>query len=89
MRAAGRVQNAQRKSAISRSSSARGAKPLRVRDVAEVDIGKTVRTGAATYNGEEAVLGAALMLAGENSRLVAKRVAAKIKEIQNQASVRG
>ena len=33
-----------------------------------------MRTGAATYNGEEAVLGAALMLAGENSRIVAKRV---------------
>ena len=47
-------------------------------------IGKAVRTGAATHNGEEAVLGAALMLAGENSRLVAKRVAAKLKEIQTK-----
>jgi cobalt-zinc-cadmium resistance protein CzcA len=40
--------------------------------VADVGIGKAVRTGTATYNGEEALLGAALMLAGENSRLVAK-----------------
>ena len=58
------------------------ATPLRVRDVAEVGIGKAVRTGTATYNGEEALLGAALMLAGENSRLVAKRVDEKLKEIQ-------
>ena len=47
------------------------ATALRVRDVAEVGIGKSVRTGAATYNGEECVLGVSLMLAGENSRLVA------------------
>ena len=45
-----------------------------LRIVADVEIGKTIRTGSATYNGEEAVLGAALMLAGENSRIVAKRV---------------
>jgi hypothetical protein len=55
---------------------------LRVRDVADVGIGKAVRTGASTYNGEECVLGSALMLAGENSRLVAKAVAAKLKELQ-------
>ena len=56
--------------------------PLRVRDVADVVIGKAVRTGAATYNGEECVLGVAVMLMGENSRLVAKAVAAKLKELQ-------
>ncbi len=55
-----------------------GAEPLRVKDLAEVGIGKNIRTGSATHNGREAVLGAALMLAGENSRLVAKRVDAKI-----------
>lgn len=58
-----------------------GSEPLRVRDLAEVGIGKNIRTGSATYNGREAVLGSALMLAGENSRLVTKRVAKKLAEI--------
>ncbi len=57
------------------------SQPIRVQDVAEVGIGHGVRTGASTYNGEECVLGATLMLAGENSRIVAKRVANKITEI--------
>jgi heavy metal efflux system protein len=58
-----------------------GTQPIRVRDIAEVGIGHGVRTGASTYNGEEAVLGATLMLAGENSRIVAKRVADRISEL--------
>ncbi len=57
------------------------AAPLLVGDVADVVIGTSVRTGTATHNGREALLGAALMLAGENSRLVAKRVAAAIAEL--------
>ena len=61
-----------------------GAEPLRVKNLAEVEIGKNIRTGSATYNGREAVLGAALMLAGENSRIVAKRVDAKIAELRGQ-----
>lgn len=60
------------------------ATALRLKDVAEVSVGKAVRTGSATYKGEETVLGAALMLAGENSRLVAKRVDEKLKEIQGK-----
>ncbi len=81
VRAAGRVQTIEE---IENLPLKFGARPtaLRVKDVAEVGIGKAVRTGASTYNGEEAVLGSALMLAGENSRLVAKAVAAKLKEIQ-------
>ncbi len=59
-----------------------GSVPLRIKDVAEVGIGSSIRTGAATFNGNEAVLGAALMLTGENSRIVAKRVAAKLEEIK-------
>ncbi len=58
-----------------------GTEPIKVRDVAEVGIGSNVRTGASTWNGEECVLGSALMLAGENSRIVSKRVAAKLKEL--------
>lgn len=61
-----------------------GAKPLTVRDVADVGIGSSLRTGSSTYNGREAVLGAALMLAGENSRVVARRVADKLEEIRTR-----
>ncbi len=55
---------------------------LRVRDVADVAIGSGVRTGAATLDGEEAVLGSALMLIGQNSRVVSARVNAKIAELR-------
>ena len=58
--------------------------PLRVKDFAEVQIGHAFRTGAATHSGEEAVLGVAMMLMGENSHAVAERVAEKIEEIQKQ-----
>lgn len=56
--------------------------PLRVRDVARVEIGKELRTGAATIDGKETVLGVAMMLIGENSRTVSQRVDEKLKEIQ-------
>ncbi|NUU01504.1 CusA/CzcA family heavy metal efflux RND transporter [Herbaspirillum robiniae] len=55
--------------------------PIRVRDVAEVDIGRELRTGAATENGREVVLGTVFMLIGENSRKVSQAVDAKMKEI--------
>ena len=55
--------------------------PITVRDVAEVAIGKQLRTGAATRDGEEAVLGTAVMLVGENSRTVSSAVSAKLTEI--------
>jgi cobalt-zinc-cadmium resistance protein CzcA len=58
--------------------------PLRVKDLAEVQIGHAFRTGAATHSGQEAVLGVAMMLMGENSHAVAERVAEKVKEIQKQ-----
>jgi cobalt-zinc-cadmium resistance protein CzcA len=81
IRAAGRVQTIEEIAKLPLKFGARTT-PLRVEDVADVVIGKAVRTGTGTYNGEEAVLGSALMLAGENSRLVAKAVDAKLKEIQ-------
>ncbi len=81
VRAAGRVQTMEEIELLPLKFGSR-ATPLRVKDVAEVSIGKAVRTGTGTYKGEEAVLGSALMLAGENSRLVAKAVDAKLKEIQ-------
>ncbi|GMU76945.1 MAG: hypothetical protein AMXMBFR45_24360 [Gammaproteobacteria bacterium] len=55
--------------------------PITVRDVADVGFGKQLRTGAATRDGEEAVLGTAVMLIGENSRTVSKAVSAKLAEI--------
>lgn len=58
--------------------------PLLVRDVAEVGLGSNLRTGAATVNGREGVVGGALMLAGANSRLVARDVAARVAEIQDK-----
>jgi heavy metal efflux system protein len=54
---------------------------LRVRDVADVVEGEELRTGAATENGHEAVLGTVFMLIGENSRVVALRAAAELKNI--------
>lgn len=54
---------------------------LRVKDVAEVKLGKQLRTGAATYDSREAVVGTVMMLLGENSRDVAKRVDEKLKEL--------
>ncbi|WP_137917525.1 CusA/CzcA family heavy metal efflux RND transporter [Hydrogenophaga sp. 2FB] len=55
--------------------------PIRIRDVAEVEIGQDLRTGAATDNGREVVLGTVFMLLGENSRTVAQAVAKKMEEI--------
>ena len=56
--------------------------PIYIRDVAEVALGKELRTGAATLDGEEIVLGTAFMLIGENSRTVSQRVDEKMKEIK-------
>ncbi|RZL58299.1 MAG: CusA/CzcA family heavy metal efflux RND transporter [Variovorax sp.] len=58
-----------------------GGTAVRVRDVAAVGIGKELRTGAATDNGREVVLGTVFMLIGENSRVVSQAVAKKMEEI--------
>lgn len=58
-------------------------RPIRLQDIADVALGKELRTGAATQNGEEVVLGTTFMLMGENSRSVALRVADKIEEVRN------
>lgn len=55
--------------------------PIYIDHVADVILGKELRTGAATSNGEEVVLGTAFMLMGENSREVSHRVDEKLKEI--------
>ena len=61
--------------------STRGGVAVRVGDVADVREGQELRNGAATLNGEETVLGTAMLLIGENSRTVAQRVATKLSEI--------
>ena len=58
-----------------------GGTPIRIRDVAEVEIGRELRSGAATANGQEVVLGTVFMLIGENSRTVSQAVAARMVEI--------
>ncbi|UXZ94264.1 CusA/CzcA family heavy metal efflux RND transporter [Pseudomonas phytophila] len=55
--------------------------PIRVSSVADVDIGQELRSGAATENGREVVLGTVFMLIGENSRTVSLAVAAKLADI--------
>ncbi|MAY25453.1 MAG: CusA/CzcA family heavy metal efflux RND transporter [Polycyclovorans sp.] len=60
----------------------REGSPVRVSDVAELMIGAELRSGAATQNGREVVLGTVFMLVGENSREVSKAVAAKLEEAQ-------
>lgn len=57
-------------------------KIISISDIAQVGLGKELRTGAALYNGEEVVLGTALMLLGENSREVSLRVADQIEKIK-------
>ncbi|HSX62599.1 MAG TPA: CusA/CzcA family heavy metal efflux RND transporter [Tahibacter sp.] len=54
--------------------------PIRVRDVAGVGEGAELRTGAATQNGREVVLGTVFMLIGANSREVAQASAARLQE---------
>ncbi|HEU4709274.1 MAG TPA: CusA/CzcA family heavy metal efflux RND transporter [Methylophilaceae bacterium] len=55
--------------------------PVHVRDVAEVSIGHALRSGAATQNSQEVVLGTVFMLMGENSRIVSAAVDKKLEEI--------
>ncbi len=56
--------------------------PIHVADVASVSIGHDLRTGGATYNGQETVLGIAMMMMGENSKTIAKAIDDKVQEIQ-------
>ncbi|MGE3279994.1 MAG: efflux RND transporter permease subunit [Alphaproteobacteria bacterium] len=55
--------------------------PVRLQDVAQIGIGRELRSGSASSNGQEVVVGTALMLIGGNSRTVAAAVDAKMQEI--------
>jgi cobalt-zinc-cadmium resistance protein CzcA len=54
---------------------------ITISEIADVSTGKHLRTGAATLDGQEVVLGTVFMLIGENSRVVSKAVAARLQEI--------
>lgn len=56
---------------------------VKIRDIAEIKLDKEIRTGAATVNGEESIIGTTFMLLGENSRVVAKRVSSKLEDIKS------
>jgi cobalt-zinc-cadmium resistance protein CzcA len=80
VRAAGRVTNAEELAAL--PVTEREGVPVRIGDLAAVGLGSAPRTGSASENGEEVVLGTALMLVGANSRTVSVAVGARLAEIQ-------
>tara|TARA_R110002096_G_scaffold8045_3_gene34108 strand:+ start:66961 stop:70089 length:3129 start_codon:yes stop_codon:yes gene_type:complete len=61
----------------------RAGVPIKISDVADVALGSELRTGAATQDGQEVVLGTVFMLIGENSRQVARATAAKLEKIKS------
>ena len=65
----------------------RGAIPVRINDVANVAVGGELRTGSASEDGHEVVIGTALMLVGGNSRTIAAAVDSKLKEIRGTLPV--
>jgi cobalt-zinc-cadmium resistance protein CzcA len=60
--------------------ASRNGAPIRVADIADVGLGQELRTGAATENGQEVVLGTVFMLVGENSRTVSRAAAERLAE---------
>ncbi len=79
VRAAGRITTVEQLANIVIGS--RDGTPIHIHDVAEVGIGKELRTGSASENGEEVVVGTALMLIGANSRTVSEAVDEKLAQI--------
>jgi heavy metal efflux system protein len=80
VRATGRVESAAEIADI--SVSTRASVPVRIKDIADVKIGAQTRTGSASEQGGEVVVGTALMRIGANSRTVAAAVDAKIADIR-------
>lgn len=64
-------------------AATRGGVPITIGQIANVRIGGDLRTGAASMNGQEAVVGTALMLIGENSRVVAQAVNEKLDQVKS------
>ncbi|MET3695351.1 efflux RND transporter permease subunit, partial [Methylobacterium goesingense] len=80
VRAAGRLETMEDIGSV--VVTTRGGVPVRISDLAEVRIGRDLRTGSGSEDGREVVIGTALMLIGENSRTVAAAVDAKMTEIR-------
>ncbi len=81
VRTTGRVHSVEEIAALPVKYAA-GVRPLTVADLATVTLGSRIRTGAATTNGHEIVLGTVMMLIGENSHTIASRVADALPEIK-------
>ncbi len=60
----------------------RDSVPVQVRDVATVEVGRELRSGAATQDGHEVVMSTVFMLIGANSRTVASATAARLEELK-------
>jgi cobalt-zinc-cadmium resistance protein CzcA len=80
VRAAARIQSVDELATV--AVAERGGVPIRLTDVARVAIGGEPRTGSASQNGEEVVMGTAMMLLGANSRTVSRAVDARLAEVQ-------
>jgi cobalt-zinc-cadmium resistance protein CzcA len=80
VRSPGQLANLEEISGITVAS--RDGVSIRLSDVADVQLGSELRTGAATQNGEEVVLGTVFMLVGENSRVVAQATAERLESIK-------
>ncbi|MBM3853421.1 MAG: efflux RND transporter permease subunit, partial [Verrucomicrobia bacterium] len=83
IRTVGRVTTAEEIAALPLKFAGR-VEPLLVRDVATVGVGVGFRTGAGTVNGREALVCAAIMLAGENARAVSHVVDDRLRDLQRQ-----
>ena len=79
VRADGRIANEAQIASI--VVGTRQGTPIYIRDVATVGLGRELRTGGASENGAEVVVGTALMLLGENSRTVAAAVDTKMRDM--------
>lgn len=79
VRAAGRITTSEQLANIVIGS--RDGTPIHIHDIAQVGIGKELRTGSASENGEEVVVGTALMLIGANSRTVSEAVDEKMTQV--------
>src|SRR5262245_31103049 len=83
VRATGRIQSAAEMGAIVVGSH--NGVPIYISDIVTgggVGVGRELRTGSASENGEEVVVGTAIMLLGANSRTVAAAVDAKMAEVR-------
>ncbi|MGC1860964.1 MAG: CusA/CzcA family heavy metal efflux RND transporter [Methylocystis sp.] len=79
VRSGGRIENMEDIRAI--VVATRNGVPIRIGDFAVVGVGRELRTGSASMNGQEIVIGTALMLIGANSRTVSAAVDARMRGI--------